>query len=81
MNINVRLFAIAKELAECEILQVNVSEPCTVDELRRAIAQQSPAIAPIVAQLMIAVDEEYATGATVIGPRATVACIPPVSGG
>ncbi len=81
MRVTVRLFAVARERAGRSALTVDLTEPATVAALRRAIAEDCPALAPIVPSLMIAVAAEYADDETIIPRGAEVAAIPPVSGG
>ena len=82
MRVTVRLFALAKQRAGCPEIVLDVPEPATVAALKRAIAAASPALAPLVPQLMIAIDADYANDdQRLIPPGAEVAAIPPVSGG
>jgi molybdopterin converting factor small subunit len=81
MIVRVKLFAAAKQLANAEMIAVEVSEPVTVKALRAAMIDRYPQLTGIVNQAMMAVDAEYATNSTVIPLNAEVACIPPVSGG
>jgi molybdopterin converting factor subunit 1 len=81
MKVNVKMFALAAELAGGDSLDVELDEPATIGELRQAIAKTCPPLAAIVGHVMFAVDAEYATDAAQIGPNAQIACIPPVSGG
>jgi molybdopterin converting factor subunit 1 len=53
----------------------------TVAELRDRIVEAYPVIKPFVENLMYAVDEEYADASTPVRDGATLALIPPVSGG
>lgn len=81
MKIQVKLFAVAKQLVGAETISVEVSGDATVRELREAIAQQHRELSDLVIRAMIAVDTEYATDETTIPARAEIAIIPPVSGG
>ena len=81
MKINVKLFAVAKQLAGCDELSIDLPEPATVGQLRQALVAQVPELASVAGQLQFAIDAEYASNATPIPPTADVACIPPVSGG
>ncbi len=58
-----------------------VAEGDTVGAVRDRIVAEYPAVKPFVENLMYAVDEEYADAATTIRDGATLALIPPVSGG
>lgn len=81
MNIGVRLFARARELAGTDRLTVQLPDPADVRQLREQLAEQYPPLRPLVPQLLVAVGTEYATDDTPLDARADVACFPPVSGG
>jgi molybdopterin converting factor small subunit len=82
VRVTVRLFALARQRAGRAELVVEVPEPATVAALKRALAATVPELAPLVPQLMIAIDADYASDeARRIPPGAEVAAIPPVSGG
>ena len=81
MRVTVHLFALAKQRAGQPRVIVDLTEPATIADLRRALAEQQPKLAPLVPNLMIAVDAEYADDARVIPRGAEVAAFPPVSGG
>jgi molybdopterin synthase sulfur carrier subunit len=75
------MFARAKELAGGDTVEVLLSDDATVGSLRRSLAGKLPELGAILAHCMFAVNMEYATDDAVIPAAATVACIPPVSGG
>ena len=81
MTVRVQLFAIAKDLAQTGLIELTLSEGATVGDLRRALATQVPALAGVLGHVLFAINNEYATDATLVPPGADVACIPPVSGG
>jgi len=81
MKAQVRLFALAKQLARQEAIDVDLPDKPTVADLREAIAAQHPALAHLVRHAMFAIDTEFANDAKTIPPSAEIACIPPVSGG
>ena len=81
MKATVRVFALARQLAGQESLAVDLPPGATVADLRRAIAEQYPALADLVAHALFAVNADYASDATPIPAGADLACIPPVSGG
>ena len=80
-QIQIKLFARAKELAESELITVAVSEGTTVAALRLAIADQFPQLKPLSSQLLIAIDNAYAGEDQALNGKQEVACFPPVSGG
>jgi molybdenum cofactor cytidylyltransferase len=78
---SVRLFAIARELAGSGEASIRLPARATVADLRAALAEQIPALSTIAPRVMIAVDSEYADDALELPPDASLAVIPPVSGG
>jgi molybdopterin converting factor subunit 1 len=81
VRVVVRLFALAKDRAGSAEVAIELASPATVADLKRALASAFPELAPLVPNLMIAVDAEYAGDSQPIAPGAEVAAIPPVSGG
>ena len=81
MKINVKLFAVARERAGANAIDVELSPPATVRQLRGALVEQYPALRDVVPHVRFAVNSEYAADSTTISPQAEVAIIPPVSGG
>ena len=81
MKARVQMFARAKELAGRDVVELELPARATVAELRRALADEMPALAPILPHVMFAVNMEYAGETAAIPDRAALACIPPVSGG
>ena len=81
MQVRVKLFALAKQLANGDNLFVAVPATATVRDVRRGLAEACPALAGLMPQMLIAVDAEYANDATPVTPASEIACIPPVSGG
>ena len=53
----------------------------TVADLRKQLAGRHPELVPLMGQMLIAVDTQYAPDDQVLSPTSEVACIPPVSGG
>lgn len=81
MNVRVRLFARARDLAGAEFVEVSLSEPALVSDLRRELLARHPALTPLGPTLLVAIDNQYARDDAVVGPTSDVACFPPVSGG
>jgi molybdopterin converting factor small subunit len=81
VKLRLRLYAVARQLAGTDVVEIELPDRATVGQLRAGLGARVPALAPIVAHLMFAVDAEYRRDETVLGPEADVACIPPVSGG
>jgi molybdopterin converting factor subunit 1 len=81
MKIHLRLFAVARQAAGCDVIELELPEGANVGRLREALAQRVPEVAGVVERMMFAVDAEYAADETELRAGGDVACIPPVSGG
>lgn len=81
MQVSIRLFARAKDLAGTDQLRIDLPAKATVAELRRRLADERPELAPILPRCAVAVDNDFAAETLVLQPENEVALIPPVSGG
>jgi molybdopterin synthase sulfur carrier subunit len=81
VKVSIRLFAVAKDIAGCDSLWLDLPESATVAQLRERLAAEMPALAAVLPQVLFAVGNDYARDDTVLSERSEVACIPPVSGG
>ena len=81
MRVRVWLFALAKQLAGAEFIDLELSEQPTVGELRRRLAEDCVHLAPLSRHALFSIDAEYAPDSASIPAGGEVACIPPVSGG
>jgi molybdopterin converting factor small subunit len=81
LQIPVKLFALARQLAGCDTIVIDLPQTATVRQLRLAIVEACPVLGAVMPQMLVAVDSEYAGDERVVGPVKEVACIPPVSGG
>lgn len=81
MTVRLRLFAIAAQLADADLIELELDDGACVGDLRRELAQVCPGLRPLIPQFMFAVNSQYATDKTLLPPAAEIACIPPVSGG
>ena len=81
MKVRVKLFAVARELAGRDTVEVVLPAHSTVGQLREALAAQVPELAGLVRNVMFAIGAEYADDRATISEASDVACIPPVSGG
>ena len=81
MRVRVRLFAVAKQLAGRDAVELELPDGATVADLRRRLAEALPQSSDLMARAMFAIDRQYADDAAPIPDGAEVACIPPVSGG
>lgn len=80
LMIRVLLFAGAKSLAGRDALELPL-ENATIAELQAKVQAHCPALQPLLARSLWAVDGAYAQPETLVTPRSEVALIPPVSGG
>ncbi len=82
MKIRVRLFAICRERAGADEVAVDVADGAmTVAGLKSALAEQHPALAPLLPAVRVAVNEEFGLDDDPIAATDELALIPPVSGG
>jgi molybdopterin converting factor small subunit len=80
-KVTVRLFALARQLAGRGSIVLALPEGATVADLREALRRELPALGPLLARAMIAVNEDYAGDDAPVPPGTEAAVIPPVSGG
>jgi molybdopterin converting factor subunit 1 len=80
VRVEIRLFAALREEVG-PTLAVDVGEPATVADLRRALEAAHPAFLRFGRRAMVAVNEAYASDAEPLRPGDTVALLPPVAGG
>jgi molybdopterin synthase catalytic subunit len=82
MTVTVRLFAVLRELAGRESVELELADDATVDDAMAALSTR-PELADALPRLgvVMAVNRDYASGATRLAPGDELALIPPVSGG
>jgi len=81
MNIEVKLFAAARQAANQETLSIEIAEGTTVQQLKVELGQQFPDLKSMLDHLLVAIDTEYAGEDQVLQAGQDIALIPPVSGG
>jgi molybdopterin converting factor subunit 1 len=81
MNVRVRLFARARDLAGADTLTLDLPPGSTAADLRRRLAAACPRLAPLLERSALAVDNEFAGDAQVLSAGSEIALLPPVSGG
>jgi molybdopterin converting factor small subunit len=81
MNIRVRLFARARDLAGRDMLHLELMPGATIGDARHRLAAACPELATILPRCALAVNDEFADDAVRIATNAEIACLPPVSGG
>jgi molybdopterin synthase catalytic subunit len=80
-HVRVLLFARAKDLAGTNSVELDLPSGATVRDLRRRLVEVRPALASLLERSAIAVNDEFAGDDLGLPPDATVALLPPVSGG
>jgi molybdopterin converting factor subunit 1 len=81
MKVEVKLFARARDVAGADTVSVEVPDSAKVADLRAALALMFPELEPLVPNLLVAVDNQYADDETTLDDSTEIACFPPVSGG
>lgn len=82
-TISIELFAVAKELAGSDKIEIQLPDQNQINAemVLELIAQQYPVLQPITEFCRLAVNCRYTAAADPIPPGASLALIPPVSGG
>jgi molybdopterin converting factor small subunit len=81
MNVEVKLFAVAKQLVGDTAIELDVREGTTIGDLRSRLAAEYPDLAPLLPHVLFAVGSQYVGDSHAIVDATPIACIPPVSGG
>jgi sulfur-carrier protein len=79
--LQVKLFAKARDVVGNSVAEIPWSDGQSVRKLKEILAQQYPALRPIMSRLLVAVNNDYAADDAIIQTTDEVACFPPVSGG
>ena len=81
MRVRVLAFASAGDARGAAERELELPPGARVGDLRRALLDRFPAIAPLLPRLAIAVEGEVAGDDAALAEAAEVALLPPVSGG
>ena len=81
IEVNVKLFAVAKEIAGVDTLSVQLDEGATVVSILDYLVERNPEFARWRDHLRVAVNFEYVPVTSIVHQRDEIAVIPPVSGG
>jgi molybdopterin converting factor subunit 1 len=81
MRIKLKLFAQLKDVLKTDEIEIDLRENATVGELKEVIKKQIPELGEFMASVSFAVDDEYVGAGKTLNQGATVAVIPPISGG
>jgi molybdopterin synthase catalytic subunit len=81
MKVNIKLFATLKDRAGSNHIEIDLPDEATVATLLERLALAHPKIAPSLPTSLVAVNQEFAFGSTLIRSGDEIALFPPVSGG
>lgn len=82
MRLTVRLFAVCRERAGADRIEVEIAgDSADLPALKAAIAEASPALSPLLPIVRVAVNQGFASPGDRVQEGDEVALIPPVSGG
>lgn len=82
MRVSVRLFAILRERAGCDSLELELDDGATVGEAMEALREQPGLAEPLERmRVAMAVNRDYADPGTALAAGDELALVPPVSGG
>lgn len=80
-QISVLFFATARELAGVPRVDLEIPVHVQVSELRAILTDRFPLLEPVIGQMLIAVNRQFALDNELVEDGAEVAVFPPVSGG
>lgn len=81
MNIELLLFASAKDLFGESQIPLKLPTGATIADLKSALIKRQPEAASLIGRCAFSVDQQYATDDMELNPHHEIAMIPPVSGG
>jgi len=81
MTVRVLLFARARDLAGTDTLTLETPAGLTLRQLREELARRFPALADFLPRCQLAIHDTLADDCALVPEEATVAVLPPVSGG
>ncbi len=81
MSVTILLFASVAEAVGKRRIEMPTGEGVRVGDIRDALVREYPVLQGYLPNLLFALNEEYADETAIVNPGATLALIPPVSGG
>lgn len=81
MRVKLLFFATLRDKVGQKVLELELPEGTTVQELKALLAEQYPALRQALGSVLISLNHEYAFDETPLQDNAEVALFPPVSGG
>lgn len=81
MRVRVLFFGPARDLAQCEIAEMNLPDDASVEVAIEQLSRKFPSLQSVLSRWRIAVNAEYADASTPLYDGDEIAVIPPVTGG
>ena len=81
MRVQVKMFAVARDIAGADRAEVELPAGATIADLRGELLARFPEFEKLGGKLMFSLNMEYAVDGAVVSELDEIACIPPVSGG
>ncbi|QDT07222.1 ThiS family protein [Rubripirellula lacrimiformis] len=81
IKVQVQMFAGAKQIAGCDVVEIEVRQPIQAHAVFDALGRTVPALHSLIPSCRLAVDNRYVVDQAIIDDDSVIALIPPVSGG
>lgn len=81
MKIQVKLYAICKEIAKTNHIEFDVQENGSTKDLLELLVTKFPEMQKISSNIAFAINKNYVSSETILNDGDVVSMIPPVSGG
>ena len=81
MILQVKLFAVAKQIVDSDTFEIASDEPIAIGEIRNRLLATHPKFSEVLPSCRFAVNAAYVNDDTVVSASDEIAIIPPVSGG
>jgi molybdopterin converting factor subunit 1 len=81
MRIQVKLFAILKDLAGASDIALELPDGATIMDAAKQLSERFPKLAPYLKRVAFAANQSYTDKTTILHDGDELALIPPVSGG
>ncbi len=81
MILQVKLFAVAKQIVDSDTFEIESNEPITIGDIRDRLLAIHPRFSEVMPNCRFAVNAAYVNDDTVVSSADEIAIIPPVSGG
>ncbi len=81
MKVQLRFFAVLREIMGLEELEMDLAEGTTIAGLLETVVSEHPKLGPYIKVLQVAVNHEIVGPEHLVKPEDEIAFLPPVSGG